>query len=87
MKKLTIKAMATIVVILTVVALTFSPNLYAGDNPSDLNPDPEAGAGGGTQCISTPTSNVGTCKKNVGGPGNSCVTAGWFDSKNCSSHQ
>lgn len=47
-----------------------------------IQPDPGEG-GGGTQCTSSSTENTGTCKKKVDGSGDSCVTAGFWDWKNC----
>jgi len=70
MKKLTIKAMATIVVVLVAVSLTFAPNLYAGDPelPGTINPNPEEG--GDNTCWKTITSEdaswvfyCGTCSQ------------------------
>lgn len=39
----------------------------------------------GGQCTSSSDSskNTGSCKKNVGSPGDSCVTCGFFDDCNC----
>ena len=34
-------------------------------------------------CLTTPGANTGTCRMNIGG-GYSCVTAGFWDSKDCS---
>ena len=50
MKKLSIKAMAAIVVILTAVSLTFVPMLYAQDihNPLDIDPGDGGSGGWGT---------------------------------------
>jgi len=57
MKKLSIKAVATTVVILVAVAVTFAPNLSAGDSPLGLNPDPE----GGVEVTCPAVGNCGCC--------------------------
>lgn len=39
---------------------------------------------GGEGCTTTPGSNTGACKQNVSGSGWNCVSAGFWDSKDCS---
>ena len=41
MKKISIKTVAIVAIVLTTVVFTFSPYLYAGDDPNPLNPDPD----------------------------------------------
>jgi len=57
MKKLTKTSLMTMLAVLMLVAITFVPNLYAGDpnNPVPLNPDP----GGRITCPSV--GNLGDC--------------------------
>lgn len=38
-------------------------------------------------CITTPGSNVGQCKKNVNGREYNCVSASWWQKKDCSGDQ
>ena len=86
MKKLTIKAMATIVVVLVAVSLTFAPNLYAGDPelPGTINPNPEEGGGVHITCKCT---IIGSKVCAANGNGKTCAGGDnmkcWEYNQNC----
>ena len=83
MKKVIISSIFTLALIATTgYGVNRSLNSDANLSGLALN-NVEALAAGETICQADPVKNTGVCKRKVDGNGDSCVTPGIFDFRNC----